>query len=486
MIKNLFNGALKNFMILIFVFSIIISLLVNLGLNFTLYNKGLVGLKLGLNILLIFLILLVISIAYYKRNKILFLLNKNILRSENSPFFILLFAFIIRFLWISLIETTPTSDFLMMYNSAKEVFNGNFTCFHGVNYFARFSHDSITVLYYSLFYRFSENPLFLIKLANIFFSTLSVFMIYKIVKDLLNHKNALIASILFSLFPPFIMYNSQLLSENIAIPFYLISIYYFLKYTNNIKNCKLIVFSGLTLSIANLFRSVGIIFLIAYLMYLIIYKGFIISLKPISVTIITFIIPIYIISSLLVNNKIIETNLWNPKETILTSVLKGSNINSFGFWNKEDSDMPLKYNYDYNKVKEESIRLIKERLLHSPVKNVLALYIGKLTAQLTISDFGAFEFTILNSTPSIFTRTLKYFSFALLTLINIFHIFLLYFAIVYFKKNKKIPDKLNLFSILFIGFMFLYLILEVQPRYSFIICWTLIIFAICGLNRKLS
>ena len=35
-----------------------------------------------------------------------------------------------------------------------------------------------------------------------------------------------------------------------------------------------------------------------------------------------------------------------------------------------------------------------------------------------------------------------------------------------------------------VGFIYLYLISEVQPRYSFIICWTLVIFAAGGLKEK--
>ncbi|AOR25141.1 glycosyltransferase family 39 protein [Clostridium taeniosporum] len=483
MVKNLFNNFLRKLMIGILIFSIISSILVNFVVNFAVYIEIPKGMKLVANILSMSIILLGLSVIYYKRNKIIIRLQK-LLNNKNLIIFVLLISFIIRILWISLIKTIPVSDFAIMYNSGKDVFGGIFSCFHGFNYFARFTHDTIPVLYYSLFFNFNNNPIFLIKLFNVFFSTASVFIMYCIVKELFGYKSAIVSSILFSLFPPFIMYNSQTLSENMAIPFYLLSIYFFIKYIKNMNKCRWIVFSGLALSFGNLFRMVGIIFLIAYLMYLIIYKGFKSSVKPIVITVIMFILPLYIISSFLLNNKITESHLWEPKETVLTSVLKGTNLNSFGFWNEEDSNMPIKYNYDYDKVKEESIKLIKQRLLHSPIQKVAALYIGKLSGEVGVSDFGAFQFTVVSSDKTLGVKILRYFEFTFLTLITIFYIFLLYFSISGLRKNKTLSTELNLFLILSLGFTSFYLISEVQPRYSFISCWTLVIFAVAGLKTN--
>lgn len=485
MIKNLFNNFLRKLMIGIFIFSIISSILVNFIVNFAVYIEIPKGMKLIANIFSMSIIILLLSIIYYKRNKIINWLQK-LLDTKNLIIFILLISLIIKILWISLTKTIPVSDFAIMYNSSKDVFNGNFSCFHGFNYFARFTHDTIPVLYYSLFFNFNDNPIFLIKLFNVLFSTVSVFIMYCIVKELFGYKSAIVSSMLFSLFPPFIMYNSQALSENIAIPFYLLSIYFFIKYIKNTTKCRWIIFSGLALSFGNLFRMVGIIFLIAYLMYLLIYKGFKSSIKPILITVIMFILPLYIISSVLLNNKITESHLWKPKETVLTSVLKGTNLNSFGFWNEEDSNIPIKYNYDNDKIKEESIKLIEQRLLHSPIKNVAALYIGKLSGEVGVSDFGAFQFTVISSDQTLGIKVLRYFEFTFLTLITLFYIFLLYFGIVGLRKNKTLLTELNLFLILSLGFTSFYLISEVQPRYSFISCWTLIIFAVAGLKAKRS
>lgn len=484
MIKNLFNNFLKNAMIGILVFSFISSILINIGLNLAVNIEYPIGMKFVINIFFILITLFSIGRAYCKRERIVKYFLK-LLDIKNVIVYIILVSFIIRILWIVLIETRPVSDFAMMYDCSKDVFYGNFSCFHDFNYFARFTHNTISVLYYSLFYNFNENPIFIVKLFNVIFSTLSIFIMYSIVKQLYGYKSALVSAILLSVFPPFIMYNSQMLSENMAMPFYLISIYFFIKYMKRVDKHSFIIFSGLALSVGNLFRMVGMVFLIAYIMYFLIYKGIKNSVKSVSIIITMFILPMYITSSLLLNNGITESHLWKPKETFLTSVLKGTNLNSAGFWNEEDAKIPSKYNYDTTKVKEESIKIIKQRLFDSPISNIAILYVSKLGGELGVSDFGAFDFTVMKSTETMSVKTLKYFQFTISFLINIIHLFLVYFGYVYLKKEKNLPDEFNLFLISFGGFILLYLISEVQPRYSFIICWVLVIFAVGGLKTKL-
>lgn len=485
MIKNLFNNFLRNALIGLFIFSILSSILVTLALNFAVYNKPAFNLKFIINVIISLLFIASIRIIYIKRHNIALYAEK-LLNIKNLIIFILIGSFIIKTLWITLTSTIPVSDFGLMYNAAKDVCNGNFSNFHNFEYFARFPHDSITVLYFSLFYKLNENPLFIVKLFNVLLSTISVYIMYRIVKELFGYKSALVSALLFSLFPPFIMYNSQMLSENMAIPFYLASMYFFIKYIKDTNKYLWIILSGLTLAGGNLFRMVGIIFLIAYVMYMAIYKGFKSSIKSIPMLIFMFIMPVYLTSTILLNSGITETNLWQPKETSLTSVLKGTNMTSFGFWNKEDAEIPIKYNYDNKKVKEECIRLIKDRLLNSPPYKVIGLYIGKLGGELGFSDLNSYEFTVLDSNDTIGTNLIRYFSFTLLILINAYYIFLLYSSLMYLKKNKTAAVEMNLFLIISFGFICFYLISEVQPRYSFIYCWTFVILATAGLKMQFS
>lgn len=67
MVKNLFDKFLRGLMISLFTFSIIASILINLGLNFIVYNEVPIGMKFAINIFSILIILLGLSAGYYKR-----------------------------------------------------------------------------------------------------------------------------------------------------------------------------------------------------------------------------------------------------------------------------------------------------------------------------------------------------------------------------------------------------------------------------------
>ena len=94
--------------------------------------------------------------------------------AKTALVYILLLAGILRLVWVLFIPTMPISDFELMYSYAQQVQQGDFGgVFDNFEYFARFAHDTITVLFFSVFYNLTANPLLLIKLCNVLFSTLS-------------------------------------------------------------------------------------------------------------------------------------------------------------------------------------------------------------------------------------------------------------------------------------------------------------------------
>ena len=76
-----------------------------------------------------------------------------------------------------------------------------------------------------------------------------------------------------AILPSSILYVPVYCSENVAIPFYLASIYCFILVVNNKKSSLYLILSGLLLSVGHLFRMVAYIVLIAYLMYILIYDN---------------------------------------------------------------------------------------------------------------------------------------------------------------------------------------------------------------------
>jgi hypothetical protein len=284
------------------------------------------------------------------------------------------------------------------------------------------------------------------------------------------------------------MYNSLTCSENLAIPFYLLSIYLFILVIKMKKSINWFLFAGLSLSIANIFRMVGYVILIAYLLYLIIYWRKRKLVSSCALILISFLIPLYCTSSLLNNLGITQYSLWRGSEPSITSVLKGTNVDSNGCWNREDSKLPAEYDFDYKAVENASIDIIKERLTKTPPSQLLNLYFNKFVLQWSFGDFASAYWALDEIGNHNLASELAPYSVGYAQL---FYTVVLAFVILgllihkHGTKNKEI----YLFYIIFCGYGLFYLITEMQPRYGYVVSWVFIILSCSsgnGITLKLT
>lgn len=465
------NLSLKIFFLLILVGSISVSLGV-----FVKLSKGEL-----IKVLLISLPIIAVSIGItcliykYSRNK------KNY---KKMIVVILAISLISRVAWILLVDTKPISDFGLIYTSGKQFANGEYWIFKGTSYMARFPHLTILTIYLGLFQKIFTNALLVIKLVNVVLSTISVYIIYLIGAELYDDREKGIRiALLAGFFPPFIIYNSVICSENLAMPFFLGSIYVFIVVIKEKKNKNWFLLSGLLLSIGNLFRMVAYIIVIAYLMYLIIYwcrKKF---AKSCILILLSFFIPLYIANTVLLGLGITENSLWKGREPFLTSVLKGTNINAVGRWNEEDSKVPEMYNYDYEAVETAAKDIIKDRLTTTPFHKLIVFYIVKFTAQWSFGDFSAVSWSI--GQPGVLSTTAALSTFVFLFSQILFIIMILYISMGLFNYKKYPENKMvNLLYIIFYGYGILYLITEQQPRYGYIVSWVFVVLKFTYTEKK--
>lgn len=409
--------------------------------------------------------------------------SKRLINSKKIILIILL-GLSLRILWLININTLPSSDFLLLYNSAIDLTNNDNTVFTGVNYIARFPHLSYMIVYMALIMKIFGQSLFIIKIGNLVFSVITMYLVYKVSLEVFEKENIALLSLGVSvIFTPMIIYVGVLATENIAIPFYLASIYYFLRAIKGGISVKLLIISGLLLGIGNLFRMVAVIVLIAYAMYIIIFenKNIIVKIRGTIVIISMFIIVTVSGSFLLKSFGITEVHLWKGREPAITNILKGSNIKSFGRFNEEDATMPDKYNYDYDKVKEVAIDIIKERLTTTSPIRLGIFYSGKFIGQwsqgdmsgISWSESGSEKLGIINSGNYRGVVQFIYMIIILLSFISLFNTKRI------FGENQII----NLFYIILCGYGCFYLITEMQGRYAYIVCWLFIIFATSGIEK---
>ena len=388
-----------------------------------------------------------------------------------------------RVLWMININTLPYSDFDTMYKTAEKLVDGNNSGFTGNGYFARFPHLSLMIVYISLYMRIFKEALLAIKIGNLILSSISMYLIYKISLEIFNReKLALISLGISALFAPMITYVGVLATENVAIPFYLASVYAFILYSKNETEIRKIVLCGFLLGVGNLFRMVGTVMLIAYILYILIFMSLALKdkLKGAVSVAIPFFLVLFLVSGSLKLLNITEVDLWRGREPAITNVLKGTNFESWGMFNTEDSALPEKYNYDYEKVKKASEEIIKDRLTNSSPIKLIKLYIVKFVVQwgqgdmsgVSWSESGAedIKFTMSGNAEIAFQPF--YIIIITLTLISLFNK----------DRINKENSIINLFYLTLCGYGALYLITEMQGRYSYIVCWLFIIFATSGIE----
>ena len=423
-----------------------------------------------ISVLITLLLFTIFASIFYFINKAL---NKGF-SDKKLLIIILFFAFLLRLIWILAINVKPFSDFETILLSGQSFAAGNFSVFKGTSYLARYPHLTITAIYFGLFAKLFKNVLMPIKIVNIILSTISVYIIYLISMELYKEKKKSInITYMAAIFPPFIFFNSVLCSENLAIPFFLGSLYLFILILKNKISLLWIIASGVLLSIGNLFRMVAPLIIVAYIFYILVYnlnkKGILISL----LIVISFAVPFYSTNALLLKLNITEYSFWHGREPGITSILKGTNINSLGMWNVEDSKIPDKYHFDYDKIQSASLAIIKERLTTTPFYKLAGFYIVKFIAQWSSGDFaGLFWATgVTNILSATFTMNTVLFFYS-----EVFYIILLLLVYKQLFRMKQEQNKiLNLLYIIFCGFGLLYLIIEQQPRYGFIIAWVFLL-----------
>ena len=428
---------------------------------------------------------------------------RNNFKTELIIIIILIIALIIRMIWFYSIDSIPIGDFNRMFICAGDFLGGDSYMFKGTAYMARFPHMSITVLYFSLIRSLFTNPLVAIRFINIIFSMINIILLFFIAKEVFNDKNKSIWVLLISvIYPPMILYNNVYCSENIAIPLLLLSILMFLKAFNNknkINKSKfiLLLLSGLFLGLTQLFRPIGYVMIIAYIMYIFIYFKENIKSKIImnASVILAFIFPLVIISYTLMALNITENPLWRGTEPPSISMLKGTNIEAGGRWNEEDAEVFDKYDRDYEKVDKAAKEIIKKRLTETPPKELLKFYTLKYINQWYAGDFsGAYWSEIgldeaynkdeyLNMLGKNEGRMLIRVSKEGELYIQIFFIGVLVLSYIGLYRNKKCKNyRIDLFYIIFCGISIQCLITESQDRYTYPFSWLFIILAMTAFS----
>lgn len=399
-------------------------------------------------------------------------------------------GFILRAIWVIITPSVPTSDFKNMYDTAQNLLIGDNSALTGLGYFARFPHMTPYILFLSYMIKsFGSNALMVVKGINVVLSTFSIYLVYLICNSIFNdYRRSLIGAFIMSILPASILYVPVYCSENIAIPFYLLSMYLFILVLNNKKNSLYLILCGLLLSIGHLFRMIAYIVLIAYIMYILIYNKDTIlkKLRNIIFIIVPFVLVFMFVGNYLVNIGITDQKLWNGSEpSNITSAVRGSNIESGGSWNPEDAEFIANLLDNREALEKACKERIIERYTTTPPLKLVGFFIEKFASQWGYGDSAGAYWSELGIPDNdiIFDISGKGTSSYQI----IYSVLLLLIIIGFFNRKQQSENKIiNLFYIILCGFGAIFLVLETQCRYSFIVSYIFAILPVTAFNFGFS
>ena len=402
-----------------------------------------------------------------------FIINSQ-LSTKIKVVLLLTLSFLIRIWWILNIDSVPVSDFETMYLSAKELLNGDYSAFRGFKYLARFPHLVCSTLYMALMILiFPTSHLFAIKIMDVILSIISLILLYKLSDYFLKHEKVKLAVILLGgIFPASIAYSATYCTENVAIPLFLAAMLLFMSACKTNDTGKWLL-CGIVLSISNLFRAVGIVFLIAFVIYIFVFtkeSKFRNSFIIISIMLFTT----FTTSLFLISTGIIEKPLWQGTEpSFATLMLKGSNVASDGKWNLEDAQF-IEENLGNENLSKICTERAINRIIELPLLKRIEFFITKFLSQWSIGDFCGTYWATLETENEIIGIVPRNFQiiFSIIIFLSLLSVF-----------NKNISVSTTIMYILLCGFGLAFMILETQPRYSYICSWIFVMLAAQGIEN---
>ena len=439
-------------------------------------NKKLSNLFLYLSIIVFAFVLL---LYLFTNNFILFIVYLGlcifIAKNEKIKHFgliLFLVSFFTRLVFIFIFDFPQVYDFATLLDASHMFSRGDYS-FNQWFHFHTWGYQTGFVIYQGLLLKLFHSE-FLLKLLNVLYSSFLVLFIYKFSKKISDYRSARIVSLLYMVFPFYLFLNTVLVNSHLATLLMYLGILFLIKQDKSFKDY---VFGSILIALGNIIRPEGIIVVLA----LLVYEFFLLDKSKIINTFIricSFLI-IYFSIGFLASNLVIRSGV-NPSglenKDPLWKFILGFNYDTCGYYSDDDS----KYQVD----RETELAIIKERAL-GDLPRTGKLMLCKVNHFWLSSDLdieaGSFSDKKINilgfdlGFNSIFGTAVSFNSN-----INIFILVMFFMGLLF--NYKKISNDALFFLIMTIITFFVFLFIEIQPRYEYFIHVSLFILASMGIK----
>lgn len=298
---------------------------------------------------------------------------------------ILLFAFVMQIAVIFTFSRLPTDDSKIVLKIALDMlYNHDYSSFDTAGYLHMFPFNFSMVLYLkSLLSIFPDNYL-VIKIFNILFSLVTTFMIYLINKEVTykSKGNDYGILILAATYFPAIFMSNFIYNDIIATAFFITAIYFSIKFIKN-NSIKYLIISSILLSIGNYFRSLGLIIILAFVIYFLLNLdkiGFLKTITSFCIILLMINIPSWTQNVVLQKNNIVSEPVGKNSAPIYMWLNMGINIDKFGFWDNFESYNIYRVDGNYNKNDSSVLfkQEIKNKFKDATFKQLINMYYKKI------------------------------------------------------------------------------------------------------------
>lgn len=457
--------------------NIFLNLLIILGISLMIFSSigySLINNKKHYTILFSFLECFLVFLFIYIYIKIKNRIDKKILK------YFLVFFICIRILWIFYFKNEPVEDFKQLYETALIYLTENKNIYNESLYFYNYPYQIFFSVYELVVLKIKNNVI-LLQLLNIFFTYGCCSLILKISEKLYNLKEySKIVIYIFLIYGPLYWYNCILTNQIISIFFVLLSLYFYLVR-------KEYILCGIALGIGQLLRPTSLIVLIAYILEICIcflenkkLKEF---LKKIFYIFISYKLIIVLFSFIILKLGIYVYPL-NEQPNKMHKFIVGTN-DHYGILHSEDLKHEKvileKYNILYKDNKITLEQRIKNKEIYKEIneegkkivlKRIKDIKIIKKFLEKFFIFFGGYDLGIDYSLKGIINSEGYLKIFRILEKAG--YLFILLVALKNLLENL-LNKKDRIIKLILLGYLAIYLLIEIQTRYRFELIFFLII-----------
>jgi len=411
---------------------------------------------------------------------------------------ILYLSFAVQLLYIILLPADQFADQTAVNRIALELINGDFRAFQRGGYLYQYPNNIGITLMLSLVYRLFPRSMPVPKFLNAVFSTVTSYLVMRIYEESIPGRRGRSYGILLlsGFFLPMILLNNLVYNDIYATTLFSAAVYYAIRFSKSRRWLHLF-WSGFCISLGNFLRQLGLIFLIAVVLFLVLKRAETLKILVLAgMTLVLFRLPMAWVNNWLLDKEQIKEPIGMNSVPIHMWIHMGMNEERFGYWDNSFSYNIYLREGGLNKEKSARIysELIKKNLQGERLLKTVKVYVKKNfwlwtegTYQAEYYGIGSWGYLY----PTFASRFLENNTAVRDWVRWIMHAgnFLLLLLALYGLAADLREGKsyfMILPAIVFLGFVGFYTLWEIKPRYIYPACPYLILMSYYGLSRLVS